>query len=143
LLLTSRRYLAALALLAWLPLAGSIQQTLAQAAPSAAQRTQQLPPPAYDPQLLRLSQILGSIHYLQTLCQPTTAQSWRDQMQAILAAEQPDDDRKGNLIAAFNRGFHSYASVHRRCSPSARAVVSQYMREGEQLTKVVVSRFGQ
>ena len=116
---------------------------LAQAQQASETPQVKAPPPAYDPQLIRLSQLLGSIHYLQRLCQPATADTWRDQMNAVLLAEQPDEERKARMVVAFNKGFHSYAAVHRKCSPSARAIISQYMREGEQLTRTVVSRFGQ
>src|SRR6516225_5423798 len=47
------------------------------------------PSPAlpYDPQLLRLSEVLGALSYLTQLCEPARKDSYRIQMQALIDAE--------------------------------------------------------
>jgi len=51
---------------------------------------------AYEPQLLRLSEILGALSYLQSICVDSTAaaakaqeqdQLWRERMQNLMSAE--------------------------------------------------------
>ena len=44
-------------------------------------------PPAYGGQLNKLSEVLGSLHYLRTLCGANEGQKWRDEMQALVVAE--------------------------------------------------------
>ena len=51
------------------------------------------PPPPYEDQLLRLSEILGAIHYLRHLCAYDEKEVWREQMAAILDAEEPEEPR--------------------------------------------------
>src|SRR3954464_15367925 len=56
------------------------------------------PPPVqgvpYDADLLRLTEIMGALHFLVQLCEGEGASQWRDQMAALLDAEQPDDQRR-------------------------------------------------
>ncbi|WP_208541854.1 TIGR02301 family protein, partial [Bartonella capreoli] len=52
---------------------------------------QQSPP--YETKLLRLSEILGSLHYLQNLCSTPTNQ-WYNYMSALIEAEQPMPQRR-------------------------------------------------
>ena len=57
-------------------------------------------PPAYNPQMMRLSEILGALHYLRELCGAKEGQKWREQMQAMLEAEQPIAERRAQMGAA-------------------------------------------
>ena len=43
----------------------------------------------YDPYLLRLAEVLGSVHYLRTLCQTGEGNVWRDAMTDLIALENP------------------------------------------------------
>ena len=58
-----------------------------------AQDATETPPPVptvapYDGGLVRLSEILGSMHYLRELCGASEGTLWRDQMQGVIDAEQ-------------------------------------------------------
>lgn len=100
-------------------------------------------PPPYDTDLMRLSEILGALHYLRPLCGvPGEAQKWRGEMQGLIDTEQPSDTRRTRIIAAFNRGYSSYAEVYRACTPAARLAVDRQLEEGARLAHDIVVRYG-
>ncbi|MFG1461565.1 TIGR02301 family protein [Xanthobacter sp. DSM 24535] len=99
--------------------------------------------PPYETDMLKLAELLGGLHYLRPLCgMSAESQSWRLQMQDLLDAEQPSEDRKAKLIAAFNQGYSSYAQVYRVCTPAATAAVQRQLAEGAKLAHDIVVRFG-
>ena len=98
--------------------------------------------PPYQSSLLRLSEILGSIHYLRELCGSDEGNMWRDQMQALMDAESPDFLRRLQLADRFNRGYDSYRSVYVSCTPSARLTIDRFMEEGALLAGEIVARYG-
>lgn len=126
--------LAALAILAIL--AGPV---LAQDSPA---DPGDVPPPPYEDSLLRLSEILGSLHYLRGLCGDDEGELWREQMQALIDAENAPFVRRVRLADAFNRGYDSYRSVHLKCTPAARVTVSRFIDEGARLAGEIVARYG-
>lgn len=95
----------------------------------------------YEPQLLRLAELLGSLHYLRNLC-GETGNTWREHMESLLVHEEPEPDRRARLVASFNHGYRSFGSVYATCTASAVEAIERYMLEGETLTKDLVSRFG-
>lgn len=100
-------------------------------------------PPPYDGDLLRVAEILGSLHYLRPLCGVTgEGQRWRNEMQSLIDTEQPSDARRGKIIASFNRGYSSYAEVYRTCTPAARLAVERQLEEGSRLAHDIVVRYG-
>lgn len=101
------------------------------------------PPPIYEGQLLRLSEILGALSFLRGLCGEPVAAAWRDEMSALLAAEQPGPMRRARLIGRFNHGFETFNAVYRTCTPSARRSISRYIAEGQALSGDVRSRYSQ
>ncbi|MBN9046894.1 MAG: TIGR02301 family protein [Rhizobiales bacterium] len=101
-------------------------------------RAQEAP---YEGKLLRLSEVLGSLHYLRNLCGETGSE-WRDRMDAIIAAEKPPEEERKRLVSSFNRGYRAFADNYTRCTPSALAAIDRYMKEGEDLSSEIVSRYG-
>lgn len=95
----------------------------------------------FEGQLVRLAEILGSLHYLRNLC-GEEGQDWRRQMEALLAAENPDETRRTRFVASFNRGYRSFETNYAHCTPSAIAAIDRYMREGEALTRDTAARYG-
>ena len=61
------------------------------------------PPPVYEASLLRLAEILGGLYFLRGLCGHGDADVWKQDMEAILAAEEPGPQRRSRLIARFNQ----------------------------------------
>jgi|SRR5688572_22659200 uncharacterized protein (TIGR02301 family) len=112
----------------------------AEEAPAAPPR---LPPPIYEDQLLRLSEILGALSFLRALCGEEDADTWRDEMAALLAAEHPSPERRTRLIGRFNHGFETFNAVYRTCTPSAELAITRYLAEGEALAGDVRSRYSQ
>ena len=95
----------------------------------------------FEGRLLRLAEILGSIHYLRNLC-GEPGNTWRDQMQAILAAENPEPALRARFVASFNSGYRSFSGVYASCTDSATAAIDRYMKEGETLSREIAVRFG-
>jgi uncharacterized protein (TIGR02301 family) len=94
----------------------------------------------FEPGLMRLAEILGSLHFLRNLCGEKGDQ-WRAEMEKLLASENPDPERRARLVASFNRGYRSF-SGYTRCTPSATEAISRYMKEGETLSRDIASRYG-
>jgi uncharacterized protein (TIGR02301 family) len=95
----------------------------------------------YEPRLLRLGEILGSLHYLRNLCGETGSQ-WRDQMLTLIETEKATGERRAKLIASFNRGYRSFAQTHLTCTSSSTEAIARYMKEGEDLSREIASLFG-
>lgn len=100
------------------------------------------PPPPYEDQLLRLSEILGAIHYLRHLCAYDEKEVWREQMAAILDAEEPEEPRRARLIDRFNRGHEGFRAVYRTCTPAAAASADRYIAEGARIAADITARYG-
>jgi len=98
-------------------------------------------PPPYEPQLLRLSEILGALTYLRDICGDSDAASWRGRMQALLDAEAKSAIRKEYLAGAFNRGFHGYELSYRVCTPNAQLIIKRFLSEGEKISRDVTNRY--
>ena len=98
--------------------------------------------PPYEAQLLRLSEILGAVHYLRQLCDSDEGNLWRDEMQAMIGAEQPSPIRRARFVDRFNRGFESYRSVYRSCTAAAATAIDRYMDEGVKIARDITARYG-
>ncbi len=96
----------------------------------------------YDGGLVRLSEILGSMHYLRELCGGSEGTLWRDQMQGIIDAEQADGERLARLVDGFNRGYEGFRAVYRTCTPAATLAVDRYMDEGARIARDIAARYG-
>lgn len=99
-------------------------------------------PPAYEKQMLRLAEVLGSLHYLRELCQAGDGLSWHGEMETLLEKEKPDETAKARMIARFNRGFRSFREIYRECTPSAAEAANRYLRQGIRLSAEIPGRYG-
>jgi uncharacterized protein (TIGR02301 family) len=95
----------------------------------------------FEPGLLRLAEVLGSLHFLRNLCGESGTE-WRDQMEKLLEAENPDPVRRAKFIARFNHGYRSFEGTYPACTASATEAISRYMKEGETLTRDIATRYG-
>jgi len=100
------------------------------------------PAPPYEKDLLRLSEILGSLAFLRTLCSAPDATEWQKRMQALLEAEGTTPGRRDRLAGAYNRGYRGYALTYRTCTASAAEATLRYLKEGEQLSRDLAGRYG-
>jgi len=95
----------------------------------------------FEPGLMRLAEIFGSLHFLHNLCGEDGSE-WRNSMEKLLESENPDPERRARFIASFNRGYRSFGETYKSCTPSATAAINRYMKEGEALTRDIASRYG-
>ncbi|MDH3195417.1 MAG: TIGR02301 family protein [Hyphomicrobiales bacterium] len=113
-----------------------------------AQESESLPPPeplppVYEDRLLRLSEILGGLHFLRQLCGFEDGAAWRAEMAGLLDSEKPGPVRRARLVSRFNHGFETYYAVYRTCTPSARRAIALYLAEGRRITNDIRARYGQ
>jgi uncharacterized protein (TIGR02301 family) len=105
------------------------------------------PPPTYEPQLLRLSEIMGALTYLQTICaapgqgRDANATAWRSQMENLMEAEAAGPSRREKLAGAYNRGLQGYEFSYHVCTPSARLARQRFLDEGAQLAHDISARY--
>jgi uncharacterized protein (TIGR02301 family) len=98
--------------------------------------------PPYETQLLRLSELLGSLTYLRDLCGFGDGADYRAKMAALLDAEAAPGPRRERIAGSFNRGYRSYETLHRTCTPASRLVVQRAMGESAALAREISNRFG-
>ena len=92
----------------------------------------------YDAQLVRLSELLGAIHYLRELCGANEGQVWRQQMTDLIEAEGTTPFRRVKLVNSFNKGYRGYRRTYRSCTSSAKLAVSRSIKEGASLASAIV-----
>ena len=95
----------------------------------------------YDDKLLRLSEILGAVHYLRELCGANEGQYWRDRMHDLMEAEGSSALRRAKLTRAFNQGYRSYSRTYNTCSPSAQTAITRFLSEGSELSEGLLKAF--
>lgn len=98
--------------------------------------------PPYQGQMQRLLEVLGSLYFLQPLCDETD-ENWRAQAAELISLDNPDDDRRARLNGAFNSGYASYARLYRACTPSAQQAINRLLAEAEAATRTIHSHFAE
>lgn len=134
-----RSVLVTLALLAATP---ALAQAPARSPARPLQSAPEAPPPPYEPQLLRLSEILGALSWLREVCGDRDGDQWRASMRALMEAEAQTEARRERLAGAYNRGFRSYETLYRSCTPNAETIIERFLDEGGKLANDVTNRFG-
>ncbi len=95
----------------------------------------------FDPGLARLSEILGSLHYLRGVCGANEGNKWRSEMQALLDAEAPSGQRHSQFIAHFNKGYRAFQQTYHTCTPAADLVIRRYLEEGSKIAREITARY--
>ena len=95
----------------------------------------------FDPGLQRLSEILGSLHYLREICGSNEGQKWRNEMQQLMDAETPGGERRARMVASFNRGYHDFQRSYRSCTPAASTAITRYLAEGSKISRDLTARY--
>ncbi len=98
--------------------------------------------PPYEPQLMRLSEIMGALAYLRDLCGAQDGALWSERMAALLDAEAPGETRRERLAGAFNRGFRGYQVTYRSCTDNAQTAMERFVLEGGRLSQDITGKFG-
>ncbi|WP_297322267.1 TIGR02301 family protein [uncultured Bartonella sp.] len=97
--------------------------------------------PQYDVKMLRLAEVLGSLHYLRNLCGEKTTQ-WRDRMEELIKAENPTPTRRARLYAAFNDAYRAFSVNYHSCTKAAVDADQRYIKEGSALANELLNRYG-
>jgi uncharacterized protein (TIGR02301 family) len=92
----------------------------------------------YDDKLMRLSDILGSVHFLRELCGHSDGQLWRDKMRELTDAEGSSALRRAKLSRGFNSGYRNYSRSYASCTPSAETAMTRLMTEGAEIAETLV-----
>ena len=137
------------AFLAAVMLAGSPAQaqpapraTPARPAPATPQPPPEPPPTAYEPEMLKLAETIGSLAFLRQLCGSSEGDQWRARMSELLEAEGVTTGRKERLAGAYNRGFNGFALTYRICTPAAEEAAERLLADGRKLSRSLAGRFG-
>jgi uncharacterized protein (TIGR02301 family) len=123
-------------------------QTPARGAPASPAKPAEPPPapeppaPPYEKEMLRLSEIVGALAFLRSLCAAPDAGEWPARMQALLETEGTTPARRERLAGAYNRGYRGYALTYRTCTPSATEASARYLKEGDTLSRNLAGRYG-
>jgi len=89
----------------------------------------------YDERLMRLTEILGAMHYLRELCGANEGQLWRDRMRELIEADGSSALRKARLTRSFNQGYRGYSRTYTTCTPSAQTTIARFLAEGAQISE--------
>jgi uncharacterized protein (TIGR02301 family) len=92
----------------------------------------------YDDKLLRLSELLGAVHYLRELCGANDGQLWRDRMKELMDAEGSSALRRAKLTRSFNQGYRNYSRTYKECTPSAQTAIARFLAEAAQIAEALV-----
>ncbi|MDI6834522.1 MAG: TIGR02301 family protein [Rhizobiaceae bacterium] len=123
-------------------LSGTPPAAAQEASPAPPVDSQEKPAP-YDTQLIRLSEVIGAVQYLRNLCAESGEPQWRRQMEKLLETETAGEPkRRERMVAAYNRGYRSFASVYTTCTPSAVTAAERYRAEGATLATEIATRYG-
>ncbi len=112
------------------------------AAPPAGAPTAPAPPPPYEQQLLRLSEMMGALAYLRDLCGAADGAEFRSKMKSLLDADGIGQSQRDLIAGAYNEGFEGYRLSYRTCTPAAGEVIARYLAETARLSAELVSRYG-
>lgn len=99
--------------------------------------------PPYQEEMERLSEIMGSLYFLQPLCKPEAGADWRAEMADLITLDQPDDDRRQRLAGAFNSGYEAYARLYRACTVSADEALTRLLVEAEKTARDIHTRYAE
>lgn len=98
-------------------------------------------PTPYDPDLQRLAEILGALHFLRDICGANEGQKWRNEAQALIEAEAPSGPRRDQMVQAFNRGYSGFRQSYRACTPAANVAIHRYLQEGAEIARDITARY--
>ncbi|HLP65926.1 MAG TPA: TIGR02301 family protein [Rhizobium sp.] len=122
---------------------GALPAAAQDAPPPVAEAEPQEKPAPYDTQLIRLSEVIGAVQYLRNLCSGSSEPEWRRQMEKLLETETAGEPkRRERMVAAYNRGYRSFASVYTTCTRSAVTAAERYRAEGATLATEIATRYG-
>ena len=106
------------------------------------QATPAAPPRPYEPQLLRMAEMMGALAYLRDLCGAGDGAEFRSKMKSLLDADGIAESQRDLLAGAYNRGFEGFRLTYRACTPAASEVIARYLSETARLAAELAGRYG-
>ena len=97
--------------------------------------------PPYEKEILRLAELLGSLHYLRGLCGANEGGLWRDEMERLVEAEPDNAVWRARLKQSFNGGYSGFNRTYQTCTPSAARAASLFIDEGKTLVATIRTRY--
>ena len=91
--------------------------------------------PAYNADLIRMSEILGAVHLLRQLCSSGEGQLWRSKMEELLEIEKPEEEQRKLMISHFNISYHQHRRAFEKCDRLATSAADKLIEEGATLSK--------
>jgi len=127
------------AITTWRHLCGALLLSVTMATQAAAQGAIVTPDTRpYDERLMRLSEILGAVHYLRELCGANDGQAWRERMKELMDAEGSTALRRAKLTRSFNNGYRSYSRTYNNCTASAQTAINRFLTEGADIADALM-----
>ncbi len=83
--------------------------------------------------LIRLAEILGSVHHLREVCGANEGPLWRNKMIDMLNAANVDAERRQLLISRFNDAYYGTRDAYPACSSDAAARANSLFDEAHRL----------
>lgn len=100
-------------------------------------------PAEYERPILELSETMGSLAFLTTLCRPAPGQNpWRRRMEELVESEGNANANREKLMGAYNQGYSAFSTTYRQCTDAARAARSVLVREAARLARDIERRYG-
>ncbi|MBV1707085.1 MAG: TIGR02301 family protein [Hyphomicrobiales bacterium] len=98
--------------------------------------------PPYEPQLLQLAELSGTIAYLRGLCHDADAPLWRERISALIQSTAKSPGQSGALVGAYNRGYGAYALTYHRCTANAHAIINRAMVKSRAIAEGISEDYG-
>jgi len=83
--------------------------------------------------LVRLAEILGSVHHLREVCGADEGALWRNKMIDMMNVASLDTEARQRMISHFNDAYYQARSMFPECSRSAAAKSNALFDEGRRL----------
>ena len=95
----------------------------------------------FDAGLMRLAEVLGSLHFLRNLCGEKGDQ-WRRTDGEAAGGRKPGAGAAGAVHRQLQPRLPLVRGIYISCTASATEAIGRYMKEGEALTRDIAARYG-
>ena len=83
--------------------------------------------------LVGLTRVLGESQALSQACEGPSERRWRDRMERLVDAEQPDEDLAARMTASFNAGLAEGRRIYPACDEGTRRALALAAVRGRDL----------
>lgn len=114
------------------------------ATPPAARLQDETPP--YEGDILKLSELMGSVAFLADLCPDMhdpaqNGEMWRQKAQSLLDTQAKSDILKALMAGAYNRGYQDYEVNYNACTDVARTGFSRDLSAINHLASALTRKY--